>query len=503
MTEPTIIKEPSTGKAKLEAKSILFFIHCVIGIGLMFGFGTLEPFGPLTPVGMQVLGVFLGLIYLWTFVSLLWPSLLGLLALGISDYAPITEVLLRGFGNTVPILLLFAMILFGAIQHAGVTKYMSRWFLTRKMINGRPVVFSFIFIYCTYVLGALSASILPGLLLMWAILYGVLTDVGYKKGDRYTTVMVIGTFFGAISAQAAKPFTGSALMVIGSFEQTTGLTMEYLPYMVFGFIMSTLGILIYSLMIKYIFKPDMSKIANISTDRFEEDKLPLMNAHQKILFGCIFGFIALILAPSVLPKSIWIIGLLNKFGPWGIAILFVSVLSLVKIDNKPILNFKEIAAKYIAWDIYFLVVMVMPISAALTADATGIKDLLIQMFQPILGGHSADVFSAIILTVSILITNVANNGVMGVLLMPILYSFGVESGINLSALATAMIFMLHYAIVLPAASPFAAMLFGNTDWIEPKDVIKYGLIIIFAMLVFFIVVGIPLSSVIFNSFGIN
>ena len=47
-------------------------------------------------------------------------------------------------------------------------------------------MFSFIFIYATYVLAALSANILPALLFMWAILYSVLEDVGYKKGDSYT-----------------------------------------------------------------------------------------------------------------------------------------------------------------------------------------------------------------------------------------------------------------------------------------------------------------------------
>ncbi|RYD05811.1 hypothetical protein N752_07925 [Desulforamulus aquiferis] len=125
--------------------------------------------------------MFIGLIYLWSFVSILWPSLLGIVALSITEYASLKEVLMSSFGDTVPVLVLFAMILFGAIQHAGVTQYISRWFLTRKMINGRPVIFSFIFIYTAYVLAALSANILPALLLMWSILYNVLKDVGYKK----------------------------------------------------------------------------------------------------------------------------------------------------------------------------------------------------------------------------------------------------------------------------------------------------------------------------------
>jgi len=478
-------------------KNTLYYIHCIIGILIMFGFGSLEPFNPITPLGMQVLGVFIGVIYLWSFVSVLWPSLLGMIALGLTQYASMKDVLMASFGDTVTVLLLFAMILFGAIQHAGVTRYISRWFLTRKVINGRPVVFSFIFIFTTYVLAALSASVLPPILLMWSILYDVLNDVGYKKGEKYTTIMVIGTLFGAISGQAAKPFTGSALMVVGSFEKVTKLHLDYLPYMLFGFIMSTLGIILYTLLIKYVFKPDMNKIANISTERFEQEKLPAMTLQQKTLFACMFGYLILILIPSILPKTIGFVALLNKIGPFGVVMAFIVGLCLFKVDNKPIINVKDIMGRYVSWDVYFLVAMAMAISGALTAKTTGIQEFIIQALNPVLGGLSPFAFTAVILAFAMLITNFANNGVMGVLLMPIIYTFSLQNGVNAIAITTATIFALHIAVLTPAASPFAAMLIGNTEWVESKDVFKYGSIILISIYALFLLVGMPLANLIF------
>ena len=478
-------------------KNTLYYIHCIIGILIMFGFGSLEPFNPITPLGMQVLGVFIGVIYLWSFVSVLWPSLLGMIALGLTQYASMKDVLMASFGDTVTVLLLFAMILFGAIQHAGVTRYISRWFLTRKVINGRPVVFSFIFIFATYVLAALSASVLPPILLMWSILYDVLNDVGYKKGEKYTTIMVIGTLFGAISGQAAKPFTGSALMVVGSFEKVTKLHLDYLPYMLFGFIMSTLGIILYTLLIKYVFKPDMNKIANISTERFEQEKLPAMTLQQKTLFACMFGYLILILIPSILPKTIGFVALLNKIGPFGVVMAFIVGLCLFKVDNKPIINVKDIMGRYVSWDVYFLVAMAMAISGALTAKTTGIQEFIIQVLNPVLGGLSPFAFTAVILAFAMLITNFANNGVMGVLLMPIIYTFSLQNGVNAIAITTATIFALHIAVLTPAASPFAAMLIGNTEWVESKDVFKYGSIILISIYALFLLVGMPLANLIF------
>lgn len=478
-------------------KDLWYYVASVIGILITFGFGSLPPFEPITPMGMNVLGIFLGMIFLWSFVSILWPSLLGIVALMISDYAPAAKILAMSFGDTVPVLILFAMVLFGAIQHAGVTHYISRWFLTRKIINGKPVVFSFIFIYATYVLAALSANILPILLFMWAILYSVLEDVGYKKGDKYTAIMVIGTMFGAISGQGAKPFTGSALMIVGAYEKVAQVPMNYLHYMLFGFIMCSLGVVFYALLIKFVFRPDMSKIAEINIERFEKDKLPPMNACQKIMMASLFGYLIMVLLPSILPKAWPGIGLLAKMGPLGVVILFVVGLSLFRLNGKPILEFKEIAAKYLVWDVYLLVCMAMVISSAMTAGPTGITEFLKESLDPLLGGRSSFTFCIIFVIFGVGITQFANNGVMGVLFMPIIKVFSEQNGTNFEAVATLLIFALHIAFLTPAASPYAAILYGNKDWVTQGEVFKYGLSICAMIVLMYVFIGIPVMQFIF------
>ncbi len=476
-------------------KDLGYYLASAVGIAIVFGFGYLPPIAPVTPMGMHVMGIFLGMIFLWSFVSILWPSLLGIVALAICGYAPLRQVLYISFGDTVPVLILFAMVLFGAIQHAGVTRHISRWFLTRRIINGKPVMFSFIFIYATYVLAALSANILPALLFMWAILYGVLEDVGYKKGDKYTAVMIIGTMFGAISGQAAKPFTGSALMIVGAYEKVAQTQLNYLHYMVFGFIMSTLGVALYALLIKFVFKPDMSRIENIGVERFQKEQLPPMDLRQKIMFVSLVGYLALVLLPSILPASLPGISLLAKIGPLGVVILFVVALSLYKIDGKPVLDFKEIAGKFVVWDVYFLVVMAMAISTAMTAPATGITEFLKTALSPVLGGHSPTMFAAILVLFGVGITQFANNAVMGVLLMPVIKVFSEQSGADFAAIATLMAFALHIAVLTPAASPYAAILYGNKDWISQKEVFRYGIALCLLTLVMYTVAGIPLLRV--------
>ena len=58
-----------------------YYLHSAISLIIMFGFGSLPPITPLTPLGMNLVGIFLGVLYGWIFIEIVWPSLAGLLAM--------------------------------------------------------------------------------------------------------------------------------------------------------------------------------------------------------------------------------------------------------------------------------------------------------------------------------------------------------------------------------------------------------------------------------------
>jgi sodium-dependent dicarboxylate transporter 2/3/5 len=64
-------------------------------------------------------------------------------------------------------------------------------------------------------------------------------------------------------------------------------------------------------------------------------------------------------------------------------------------------------------------------------------------------------------------------------------------------MATLLTFAMHMAILTPAASPYAAILIGNKDWVDQSDVLKYGSVILVATFAIFLLVGLPLSRVMF------
>ncbi len=424
-------------------------------------------------MGMRVLGIFIGMIFLWSFTDLIWSSLLGILAIVMAGYAPLARVIHMSFGDRVPVLLLLTMILFGAIQESGLISCIARWFLTRRCINGKPVMFSFVFMYCTYVLAAMSVSILPALLFMWAILYNMLKEVGYKRDDAYTAIMVPGTFFGAISGQASKLLS--------------------------GFIMSSAGIVLCALLIKFVFRPDMSRIRDISIERFQRDPLPPVNFVQKVMACALVSFLILIMAPSIFPTDFPVVAMLKRIGPIGVCLILIVILSIMRHEGRPLFNFRQVASRHVQWAVFILVSMAMAISGAMMDPVTGITRFMTQALEPIAQGTTFPFFVALLSATSCLITQVANNGVVGVLLMPVIGYFCEQSGGNFPGVATLVIFMLHMSLLSPAGSIFPAILFGNKERISGRDIIRYGRVVVIICIVFYIVAGLPLMNVIFIS----
>lgn len=106
----------------------LYVVHMLIVLLLMFGFGYLPAFSPITPLGMKIIGLFLGLLYGWTTVGLIWPSLIGMLALGLSGAMTTLNVLKEGFGSDTTLIILFLLIFAAIVDDSGLSKSIAMWY---------------------------------------------------------------------------------------------------------------------------------------------------------------------------------------------------------------------------------------------------------------------------------------------------------------------------------------------------------------------------------------
>lgn len=95
-----------------KQNNLVEYVHLAITLAFMFLFRFIPAPAPLTPYGVAVIGVFLGMIYGWMTSKrgLVWPSVTGLVAFGLTDFGDVSVVMSKVFASNTAALLIVSMI---------------------------------------------------------------------------------------------------------------------------------------------------------------------------------------------------------------------------------------------------------------------------------------------------------------------------------------------------------------------------------------------------------
>ena len=82
MSAEIAAKPAAAAPAKKEKNPVVYWVGVVAGLFLMFVFGRVCPaWGAVTPMGVNMIGIFIGLLLLITVTGeLIWPALAALVA---------------------------------------------------------------------------------------------------------------------------------------------------------------------------------------------------------------------------------------------------------------------------------------------------------------------------------------------------------------------------------------------------------------------------------------
>ena len=253
-------------------------------------------------------------------------------------------------------------------------------------------------------------------------------------------------------------------------------------------------ILAYVGMMKFIFRCDVSAIANISSDDFKKDLEPL-NKLQKFLLGYLVFFIIILMLPGILPDAWGITIALNTLSTVGLMMVLFVILCVIHVDGQPVLPFQKMSGS-IYWGMPFLLAAAMSLSSALVADSTGVKTLLSQILVPLFEGKSEFVFLIIFAVTAIVLTNLCNNLVIAFMMAPIAVTYASEVAINLPATMTILVYCVLIAFFIPASSATVGMLMTN-PLINPKQWFRYSIPVILVLSLVLLVIGLPLCMLIY------
>lgn len=451
------------------------WIHTGLCLLLMFGFGQIPALAPLTEFGMKVLGIFLGLLYGWIFVGNIWPSLAGLLALLLVGGLEPAELWHQSFGNPIVVMMLFIFVFCATINHYGLSQYISLWLITRRFVVGRPWLFTFVFLCSIAGLSGLTSSS-PAVLIGWNILYGVCDVCGYDREASYPRLMIFGVVFAAQLGMAMVPFKQLPLTVLSVFEGLSGSSINAAAYMLLAIWCCMMSLLLFLLLLRFIFRPDVALLRNLRTEDLSQGQLA-MNPVQKLILCFLLALVTLLLLPSVLPQQNPLAVMLQSIGNTGICILLVMVMCCIRVEGKPLLNFGAMAADGIAWGIILLLAVVQPLSTAMNTPESGITEGLLVLLQPLFDGHSSVLFMLTIGVVALLLANIINVGAVGVSLMPVICTYCASAGFAPQPAVMLVVLSIHLGLLTPSASTSAALLHGN-EWVHSSRLWKVALPVI-------------------------
>lgn len=94
-------------------KSVKSLIYTLVMLAFMVMGWVVAPFGGLSEFGVKVLGIFIGMMWGWIFIGLIWPSLLGMLMLTMCGLSTAKEVFGQGYGSEIVLLVIFFSVFTG------------------------------------------------------------------------------------------------------------------------------------------------------------------------------------------------------------------------------------------------------------------------------------------------------------------------------------------------------------------------------------------------------
>lgn len=472
-----------------------YYIHTIIMLTILAVFYFFVPaVEPLTPLGIKVLGVFFAMLYGWLFCDVIWPSLLGLVMLAVCGYDTIDNVLLSAFGNSTVILIFLFCAVTAILSAAGVADYIANKLVSLKIVQGRPYTLTFMLLIVMIILNLLLSAT-PAFIMMVPLIKEVATRYGFKPGDVWPMYTILAANWVGCVAYQLLPFKAGPAMVFGSYSELSGITdINYIAYIacVAAMLIATIAIVL--LFCRFIVKPDVTPILKNKSDVQNDEKLTSMQKY--VLISFIVLLVAMLL-PNIAPADWALTTILKTIGTNGLLLIYIAL--YVFLNFRDGINFKMIMSRDMAWPALSLVASALTIAGAFKDDSTGIIAWIGEIVAPIVEGRSVVLFVGLIILLTTIMTNVANNMATLAIFTPLAYTVGISTGADINMLAAMLCVLMTGAIGLatPPASSTTAYLAGEKEWVPGNSVMKYGVIFCVFNMIIVYVFGFGLGSLLF------
>lgn len=474
------------------SKDKKYLIHSAVGLILMFGFGFLPEMGPLSHLGMQMVGIMIGLIYLWTFVEMVWPSIAGLVALAMTGTMTIGEICTTGFGNSTVWLAFFSMTICVCVTNSGVLDYFIPWLLKKDFLKGHPWRLTIGLIFGGFLLSSLGSGIAM-LFIMWEIVYKISEKAGMERKHPWCGAMIVACTVGIVYGSMAFPFKGIPLFVLGIYQ----VEVPFLTYTAFIWVAVILTIILAIVGMRFVLRVDVTVLKEVDASEFGKVMEPMSKTQKNLAFVLGLFIISLIIVGSadMFPDGTFKT-VCSKLTPTGISFIFFIILSIYRTNGKSALDIRKVTQQ-IPWEAIFLLVVAFTFASKLAAPETGLPVLMNNIGAPLLAGRSPLAFLMIFGILSLLLTNIFNNTVIILLMASFVGSYAATIDFSMITVAMLTVILTQMAFFLPSSSIFGSFIYGQSESIGMRAILSNAGMYIAIFIILALVYIVPVANILF------
>jgi sodium-dependent dicarboxylate transporter 2/3/5 len=432
----------------------------------------LIPMNGLSYPGHAAIALLVFAIIMWATeaVHLAVTSLILLFIQPIIGVATFNEAVI-GFANGIIFLMIGGFIIAEAIRKSGLATRLTYAML--KRFGTTPDRSIFVSVFSTGLLSAWIENVVAYAMLL-PIIKEIIPLMGVKdpqKGkSNFAKAMVLGGSYGSLAGGFGTEIGTAPNLMAAAY---TGI--PFANWMVFGFPLAIILMLVIWKVLGRTFKPEVSGIVGgMGTITNKMDSLGAMTGTEKLTIVILLFTIGL-----------WVTTSFTGLNSYSVALIGAVLFFIFKV-----IDWKD-AQNGVDWGLIIFFGGALSLGAALLS--TGAAAWLIGVILGVLGPNASTILITIVLMViAVCITQVMSNIALAAILVPLSVTLAAAQGLPVGQYAVPVAIACSLSYMLPTADPTVAMAYG-TGYVKIKEIFKAGVPLV--------IIGIVVSIIVLFTIG--
>ncbi len=378
-----------------------------------------------------------------------------------------------GFANPIIFLMIGGFIIAEAIRKSGLATR-----LTYAMLNKfgtTPDRSIFVAVFSTGILSAWIENVVAFAMLLPIIkeiipLMGV--DDPEKGKSNFAKAMVLGASYGSLAGGFGTEIGTAPNLMAAAYTN-----IPFANWMVFGFPLAIIMMLIIWKMLGRVFKPEVSGI--VGGSKTISDKMESLGPMKRVE--------KLSLVILLFTIGLWVTASWTGINSYSVALIGAVLFFVFKV-----LDWKD-AQNGVDWGLIVFFGGALSLGAALLQ--TGAANWLISDIVAMLGSNPSTILIMVVLMIiAVCITQVMSNIALAAILVPLSVTLATAQGQPVGTYAVPVAIACSLSFMLPMADPTVAMAYG-TGYVKIKEILKAGVpLVVIGIIVTIIILLSPLAK---------